>query len=328
MAPHNVLMHIHRRAVSPHPPPTASFPFPSIDTQGCQELGKSRGTDKFPEAVQAALDSAHAATKLPGSATACIAELQGSELVYPRLSCSVTLSYPARLPDRELSSHTCAERGGSVWSVWCGTCLVLSGCRDRSKLSPIVMELDAHVSCHGGPNGLPHASHEGACQTFHRVPHVKSSPISRAAHQRNAWPQHVHAPFVYHHNIASRQVSLPERPHCRRMTCTSMHYPQPAPAHLQVTANVGDSGFIVIRNGEVTYQSTPMQHFFDCPLQFGAYPEYVEATDNAEDAEIQRLQVRCAKCSVTWYRVSHKWTLCAAELGMTSRRAVHIVQWK
>ena len=39
-----------------------------------------------------------------------------------------------------------------------------------------------------------------------------------------------------------------------------------------VAANLGDSGFIVIRNGKVFARSKPLQHYFDCPLQFGAYP--------------------------------------------------------
>jgi protein phosphatase PTC7 len=51
-------------------------------------------------------------------------------------------------------------------------------------------------------------------------------------------------------------------------------------------ANLGDSGFFVARAGRIAVKSKPLQHFFDCPLQFGAYPEYVEATDSAEQAEL------------------------------------------
>eukprot|EP00199_Chlamydomonas_sp_CCMP681_P002432 CAMPEP_0119108012 /NCGR_PEP_ID=MMETSP1180-20130426/12991_1 /TAXON_ID=3052 ORGANISM="Chlamydomonas cf sp, Strain CCMP681" /NCGR_SAMPLE_ID=MMETSP1180 /ASSEMBLY_ACC=CAM_ASM_000741 /LENGTH=385 /DNA_ID=CAMNT_0007093571 /DNA_START=92 /DNA_END=1249 /DNA_ORIENTATION=- len=50
-------------------------------------------------------------------------------------------------------------------------------------------------------------------------------------------------------------------------------------------ANLGDSGFVVIRNGAVVAKSRPLQHYFDCPLQFGAYPEFVEATDTADMAD-------------------------------------------
>ena len=32
-------------------------------------------------------------------------------------------------------------------------------------------------------------------------------------------------------------------------------------------ANVGDSGFLIIRGGELAIQSPSMQHYFDCPFQ-------------------------------------------------------------
>ncbi len=35
-------------------------------------------------------------------------------------------------------------------------------------------------------------------------------------------------------------------------------------------ANLGDSGFLLIRDGRLHFQSPAMQHFFDCPLQVGA----------------------------------------------------------
>jgi len=47
----------------------------------------------------------------------------------------------------------------------------------------------------------------------------------------------------------------------------------------------GDSGFIVIRNKRAIAKSRPLQHYFDCPLQFGAFPEFVEATDTADMAD-------------------------------------------
>lgn len=56
-----------------------------------------------------------------------------------------------------------------------------------------------------------------------------------------------------------------------------------------VAANLGDSGFVVIRNSKVFARSKPLQHYFDCPLQFGAYPEYVEATDTADMADLYRV---------------------------------------
>ncbi len=57
-------------------------------------------------------------------------------------------------------------------------------------------------------------------------------------------------------------------------------------------ANLGDSGFLIIREGEVVFQSPALQHFFDCPFQFGAAPEYTPATDYVEDAEVYRLALQ------------------------------------
>lgn len=50
-------------------------------------------------------------------------------------------------------------------------------------------------------------------------------------------------------------------------------------------ANLGDSGFVVIRNGTVVFQTPPQLHFFDCPYQMGAYPEHVDATNYPSDAD-------------------------------------------
>lgn len=33
------------------------------------------------------------------------------------------------------------------------------------------------------------------------------------------------------------------------------------------------------------YQSIPQQHFFDCPRQLGAFPEYCDGTDTSDDAD-------------------------------------------
>ena len=57
-------------------------------------------------------------------------------------------------------------------------------------------------------------------------------------------------------------------------------------------ANLGDSGFLIIRDGQVYFQSPPLQHFFDCPYQFGAAPEFTPATDTIDDAEVYRIPVR------------------------------------
>jgi protein phosphatase PTC7 len=36
----------------------------------------------------------------------------------------------------------------------------------------------------------------------------------------------------------------------------------------------------------VVAQSRPLEHYFDCPLQFGAWPDFVDATDTSTDAEL------------------------------------------
>mmetsp|Transcript_8941 Transcript_8941/g.19107 ORF Transcript_8941/g.19107 Transcript_8941/m.19107 type:complete len:439 (-) Transcript_8941:941-2257(-) len=58
-----------------------------------------------------------------------------------------------------------------------------------------------------------------------------------------------------------------------------------------VAANLGDSGFMVIRHGHIIARSKPLQHYFDCPLQFGAFPEFVEATDTADMADLYNIQL-------------------------------------
>ena len=53
----------------------------------------------------------------------------------------------------------------------------------------------------------------------------------------------------------------------------------------------GDSGFAVFRKGKVIAQSNPLQHFFDCPYQFAACPDFTEDTDKPEHASSYELQL-------------------------------------
>eukprot|EP00747_Dinoflagellata_sp_TGD_P033258 gnl/TRDRNA2_/TRDRNA2_136501_c0_seq1.p1 gnl/TRDRNA2_/TRDRNA2_136501_c0~~gnl/TRDRNA2_/TRDRNA2_136501_c0_seq1.p1 ORF type:complete len:619 (+),score=141.92 gnl/TRDRNA2_/TRDRNA2_136501_c0_seq1:97-1857(+) len=55
-------------------------------------------------------------------------------------------------------------------------------------------------------------------------------------------------------------------------------------------ANVGDSGFRVIRQGQIVAASTPLQHNFNCPYQL-AYTEF-GALDGADDADIFAIPVQ------------------------------------
>lgn len=50
-------------------------------------------------------------------------------------------------------------------------------------------------------------------------------------------------------------------------------------------ANVGDSGFRVIRGNDVIFGSEAQQHWFNCPYQL-AYQGLSNSTDTAEDAEV------------------------------------------
>jgi len=54
------------------------------------------------------------------------------------------------------------------------------------------------------------------------------------------------------------------------------------------TANLGDSGFMVVREGRVVHRSTDQQHFFNCPYQLAIPPQESKSAavdDRAEDAD-------------------------------------------
>uniref|UniRef100_A0A6T7VR05 Protein phosphatase n=1 Tax=Pyramimonas obovata TaxID=1411642 RepID=A0A6T7VR05_9CHLO len=55
-------------------------------------------------------------------------------------------------------------------------------------------------------------------------------------------------------------------------------------------ANLGDSGFIVIRNGDKALATEPLQHFFDCPYQLNNSD--TAPTDNAEDATMIEMELQ------------------------------------
>jgi protein phosphatase PTC7 len=60
---------------------------------------------------------------------------------------------------------------------------------------------------------------------------------------------------------------------------------------LRSLALQGDSGFLLVRDGRPVFKSPALQHFFDCPLQFAAHPDYTSATDNAEDAAVYAIDL-------------------------------------
>eukprot|EP00892_Ulva_mutabilis_P006407 jgi/Ulvmu1/4138/UM019_0117.1 len=55
--------------------------------------------------------------------------------------------------------------------------------------------------------------------------------------------------------------------------------------------NLGDSGYVLIRNGTTIFRSPSLVHYFDCPYQLGAYPEHVDQTDYPTDAEAHTMYV-------------------------------------
>merc|ERR1719428_41693 len=58
-------------------------------------------------------------------------------------------------------------------------------------------------------------------------------------------------------------------------------------------ANVGDSGFRVIREGQILMASQPMQHRFNCPYQL-AYQGLVPSAviDSAESADLYEISIQ------------------------------------
>lgn len=43
-----------------------------------------------------------------------------------------------------------------------------------------------------------------------------------------------------------------------------------------ISANLGDSGFVVIRNDRIIHRSVEQQHYFNCPYQLAIYPKNVQ----------------------------------------------------
>ena len=78
---------------------------------------------------------------------------------------------------------------------------------------------------------------------------------------------------------------------------------------------------MLVRDRSIVYRSPVLQHFFDCPLQFGAVPDYSESTDSAEDAAVAELQVqpgsRIGRISI---RVVCRLFLCSMTLPAVAYR--------
>lgn len=69
-------------------------------------------------------------------------------------------------------------------------------------------------------------------------------------------------------------------------------------------ANIGDSGFIVIRQGLVAYRSAQQEHSFGCPFQLGHH----ESASPPSDAQVRRAAAMLCCCppdaaaACTWWR--------------------------
>ncbi|TFY72702.1 hypothetical protein EVG20_g301 [Dentipellis fragilis] len=61
-------------------------------------------------------------------------------------------------------------------------------------------------------------------------------------------------------------------------------------------ANLGDSGFMIIRTSSVFYRQASQTHFFNCPLQLAKLPSHVEhedmAVDKPSDADLYETKLR------------------------------------
>ena len=60
----------------------------------------------------------------------------------------------------------------------------------------------------------------------------------------------------------------------------------------------GDSGFVVLREGKPVLHSEPLQHHFDCPLQFG-HPAFGTLTDWADNANVYTLELKAGDVVIT-----------------------------
>lgn len=58
-------------------------------------------------------------------------------------------------------------------------------------------------------------------------------------------------------------------------------------------ANLGDSGLRVLRGGRICFATPVLQHFFDCPFQYGS-----ESSDSTADAEAFEVQLAAGDCLV------------------------------
>ena len=54
----------------------------------------------------------------------------------------------------------------------------------------------------------------------------------------------------------------------------------------------GDSGFLLARNKRTVFRSQAQMHYFDCPFQFAAAPEFSPSSDHVESAAVVELDLQ------------------------------------
>lgn len=61
-----------------------------------------------------------------------------------------------------------------------------------------------------------------------------------------------------------------------------------------ISANLGDSGFVVIRDEKIIHRSTEQQHYFNCPYQLAIYPQNMNRNiqqDQANSADLNSFKL-------------------------------------
>lgn len=60
-------------------------------------------------------------------------------------------------------------------------------------------------------------------------------------------------------------------------------------SHSLHTANLGDSGFVIIRNNKIVHRSQEQQHYFNSPFQLAIHPSLNNYSNSNDDANEESL---------------------------------------
>lgn len=86
---------------------------------------------------------------------------------------------------------------------------------------------------------------------------------------------------------------------------------------------------MVVRQGQTIFRSEPQEHFFDCPYQFAASPEFAPNTDHVDSAAVVEVELQAGDIIVAgtdglWDNLPEEEVLTL--LPSTSDQ-VHEVRW-